>query len=48
MLHQPKKVGILVGGGPAPGITIEDFQARFAYLVENEPVPRSFFPEVVT
>ena len=20
MLHQPKKVGILVGGGPAPGI----------------------------
>jgi 6-phosphofructokinase 1 len=30
------------------GITIEDFQAQFAYLVENEPVPRSFFPEVVT
>jgi hypothetical protein len=29
------------------GMTIEDFQAEFAYLVENEPVPRPFFPEVV-
>ncbi len=27
------------------GITIEDFQAQFAYLVKNEPVPRSFFPD---
>ena len=28
------------------GITIEEFQAQFAYLVEREPVPRAFFPEV--
>jgi 6-phosphofructokinase 1 len=28
------------------GITIEEFQAQFAYLVESEPVPRAFFPEV--
>jgi 6-phosphofructokinase len=27
------------------GITIEEFQAQFAYLVESEPVPRTFFPE---
>jgi ATP-dependent phosphofructokinase / diphosphate-dependent phosphofructokinase len=27
------------------GITIEEFQAEFAYLVVNEPMPRLFFPE---
>ena len=27
------------------GITIEEFQAQFAYLVESEPVPRLFFTE---
>jgi 6-phosphofructokinase 1 len=30
------------------GMTIEDFQSEFAYLVENEPMPRPFFPEVMT
>ena len=28
------------------GITLEEFQEQFAYLVENEPEPRSFTGEV--
>src|ERR1043165_3631763 len=27
------------------GISLEEFQSQFAYLVEDEPVPRLFFPE---
>jgi len=27
------------------GITIEEFQEQFSYLVENEPIPRLFFPD---
>src|ERR1043165_8728281 len=27
------------------GITIEDFQEKFSYLVESEPVPRLFYPD---
>src|SRR4051812_24853243 len=27
------------------GITIEEFQEQFAYLVESEPMPRLFFPD---
>ena len=30
------------------GITIEEFQAQFAYLVASEPQSRAFFPEVTT
>jgi len=27
------------------GISLEEFQREFGYLVDHEPVPRLFFPE---
>jgi ATP-dependent phosphofructokinase / diphosphate-dependent phosphofructokinase len=27
------------------GISLDDFQSQFSYLVEDEPIPRTFFPE---
>jgi ATP-dependent phosphofructokinase / diphosphate-dependent phosphofructokinase len=34
---------LLAGCARIMGISIDEFQAQFQYLVENEPVPRPFF-----
>jgi 6-phosphofructokinase 1 len=31
--------------GAVLGISIEEFQQQFSYLVENDPIPRAFFPD---